>query len=735
MPKVDTSNIPPSTRPIRRTGGFFDPNRKKLSAEEIRKKILNQQSSGIQTKYTSISNDIGPLPEIKDKQRREECSKSLLLTCNTYFPNRFPLAWSKDHITLINDIQEAIQNNIATKIAYALMRGFGKTTIAEVAAIFALINGYKKFVVLVASTGERQNEMFESIQEELESNEILCEDYPEVCYPFQQLEGIYLKAKFQHIGGIPTNLICNRGKIVFPNVTESTVSGSIIRCASIGSGALRGRKHTLSDGTVVRPDMVVFDDVQTDLTAKSDVQVSTIERTIHAAVLGMAGPRKAITALMPCTVIRKNDVSDRFLDRERKPQWQGVRRKFLDKFPVNMELWQEYWKIKQESFRNGNHGREATEFYNFNRIKMDEGAVVTWDERYEPGQLSALEYAMSLYFEDKVAFFCEFQNDPDNIEIRNLDGMNLVLDEKQLAERVSELPYGTAPRNTLYCTGGIDIQKEILFYSVTAWTENLGGVLVDYGSYPEQPYRDGWTGANPIVKLSDKFPGVELHGRIYLGLKAIRDTIFNKTFKRQEAKDNIEIEKILIDSNWAQVADVVYAFCREQSSIRYLPAAGKGVGASMVPMDQWALKRGEIRCKDTGMWRILTTSQSANRGKHVSYDTNFWKDMLAERLNSPLGNKEALTFWGKQEYQHDFLCNQLSSEYPVEESGRGRKVNQWMQRPDKPDNHWFDTFVLSMVAAGILGITPHPKAELTQDGKIITSRMPQKTRRLVSVPA
>lgn len=733
MPKVDTINTPDPTF----RGRGYSGSRDKLDAAKIRTHINRELNAQNAAKLTSIANNIGPLPEIKDLERREACKHSYQLFNETYFKNRFPLKWSKDHIDLMESIQHAIINSVAAKIAYACMRGFGKTSLAETAVIWALFYDYKKFIVLVSSTGERQLESFESIQSEFESNEVLLEDFPEICYPFEQLEGNWFRSKHQHIDGELTNVVCTRGKIILPTVASSTCAGSVIRCASIGSGALRGRKHTLPDGRILRPDMLIFDDVQTDISAKSDIQVATIERTIHAAVLGMAGPRSSITALMPCTIIRSNDVSDRFIDRQKKPQWNGIRRKLVDKFPSEeaMKLWTKYWEIKQESFRNGNHGREATEFYAFNRIKMDEGAIVTWDERYEPGQLSALEYAMSMYFEDRVAFFCEFQNDPDNIEIRDLGGMDLKLNEKQLQERVSGLSYGVCPRSTLYITSGIDIQKEILFYSTTAWLDNLGGVIVDYGSYPEQPYRDGWTGARPIKSLSSEFPQLDLHGRIYLGLKYIRDNIFNKTFRRDEDKENLATEKVLIDTNWAQVADVPYAFCREAASTKFVPAAGKGVGASMVPMDQWAVKRGEIRCKDTGMWRILTTSQSQNRGKHVSFDTNFWKDILAERLVCPLGNPEALTFWGEQQYQHEFLCSQLAAEYPTEEVGRGRKVNQWTQRPDKPDNHWFDTSVLSMVAAAILGITPHPKAVMLDDGKIITSRMPSKGRRIVTVPA
>jgi hypothetical protein len=36
------------------------------------------------------------------------------------------------------------------------------------------------------------------------------------------------------------------------------------------------------------------------------------------------------------------------------------------------------------------------------------------------------------------------------------------------------------------------------------------------------------------------------------------------------------------------------------------------------------------------------------------------------------------------------LAEHLTSEYFIKTEARGRSVDEWKQRPEQPDNHWFD---------------------------------------------
>jgi hypothetical protein len=58
----------------------------------------------------------------------------------------------------------------------------------------------------------------------------------------------------------------------------------------------------------------------------------------------------------------------------------------------------------------------------------------------------------------------------------------------------------------------------------------------------------------------------------------------------------------------------------------------------------------------------------------------------------------------------------LTAEYPVTTSGRGRTVEEWKQRVERPDNHWLDCLVGCAVAASMLG------AKLASEGPIKQKR-------------
>jgi hypothetical protein len=76
--------------------------------------------------------DIAPLPVVRDPERRARVWDSLLAFCE-YFPDRFILEFSDDHLQLIDALQKTIIDGRLH--AFALTRGSDKATICEVAVI------------------------------------------------------------------------------------------------------------------------------------------------------------------------------------------------------------------------------------------------------------------------------------------------------------------------------------------------------------------------------------------------------------------------------------------------------------------------------------------------------------------------------------------------------------------------------------------------------------------------
>ena len=173
--------------------------------------------------------------------------------------------------------------------AMAMPRGSGKTSICECACVWAVLYGHREFVCLIGSDEGHAMDMLDSIKTELDSNDLLLEDFPEVVYPIQCLDGIANRCSGQLYQGERTHIGWTARDIVLPTMPGSKASGAIVKVAGI-TGRIRGMKFKRADGRSMRPSLVVIDDPQTDESARSLSQCATREGSILAgAVLGLAG--------------------------------------------------------------------------------------------------------------------------------------------------------------------------------------------------------------------------------------------------------------------------------------------------------------------------------------------------------------------------------------------------------------------------------------------------------------
>ncbi len=108
--------------------------------------------------------------------------------------------------------------------ALAMARGSGKSSIAEVACIWAVLYGHRNFVCLIGSDEGHACDMLDSIKTELDSNELLLADFPEVCFPIHALDGISnraqmvssIKANARRSDGPQRRLCCQQLKVAVP---------------------------------------------------------------------------------------------------------------------------------------------------------------------------------------------------------------------------------------------------------------------------------------------------------------------------------------------------------------------------------------------------------------------------------------------------------------------------------------------------------------------------------------
>jgi hypothetical protein len=640
---------------------------------------------------SAIGRDIGDIPEVVDPKRKARAREDFRFFCETYFPETFCLPWSDDHLKVISKIETAVLRG--GLFAMAMPRGSGKTTLAETACIWAMLTGAREFVCLIGSDAGHARNMLESIKVEFETNERLLEDYPEAVYPIHALERIHNRAKGQLCNGKHTRIVWTADEIVLPTIPDSAASGAIIRVAGIES-RIRGMKYKRADGRALRPSLVVLDDPQTDESARSDQQVRARMETLNGAILNLAGPGQKISGIMPCTVIRPEDMADQILDRDKHPAWGGERTKLIYAFPSDEKLWEQYAQIRADSFRNDGDGREATEFYAARREQMDAGAVIAWPQRHNEDELSAIQHAMNLRLQDERAFWAEYQNEP----LPEDEGDGDQLSAEAIAAKTNGHPRGSVPIGASHLTMFIDVQGKMLFHAVVAWEDDFTGYVLDYGTYPDQQ-RSYFTLREAQKTLGRAAPGAGLEGSIYAGLEKLTDDYLSRRWRRDDGAE-LRIERCLIDANWGQSTDVVYQFCRQCGHASLvMPSHGRYVGASSIPFSEYKRKRGE---RIGHHWRIPNV-QGRRQVRHVLIDTNYWKSFIHARLSVAMGDPGCLSLFGRKPAEHQLIAEHITAEYRVQTEARGRVVDEWKLRAGGPDNHWFDCLVGCAVAASIQG--------------------------------
>lgn len=636
--------------------------------------------------------DIGDLPAIVDPERKVTAELDFRYFCETYFPLTFHLPWSPDHLKVIDRIEQAVLRG--GLFAVAMPRGSGKTTVCECACIWALLYGHREFVCLIGSDEGHAMDMLESIKMELDGNDLLLEDFPEAVYAIHCLDGIANRCNGQLHLGQRTHIGWTAREVVLPTIPGSKASGAIIKVAGI-TGRIRGMKYKRSDGKTVRPTLVVLDDPQTDESARSLSQCATRERVLAGAVLGLAGPGKKISGIMPCTVIRPGDMADTILDRNRHPEWNGERTKMVYAFPTNEALWERYAEIRAESMRQGNGGDEATEFYRENRAAMDEGSVIAWQERFNHDELSAIQHAMNLKLQDEAAFFAEYQNEPLPEEKAGDDELTIEF----IIQKLNRLPRYELPLGCTHVTMFVDIQASLLFYVVTAWEDDFTGSVLDYGTFPDQK-RPYFTLRDARHTLSLAFPKTGLEGAIYAGLESLTALLLTREWRR-DGGALFRIERCLIDANWGSSTDIVYQFCRQSVHAGIvMPSHGRFVGASSQPFSEYKRRPGERIGQN---WRIPNV-HGKRTVRHVLFDTNYWKSFVHARLAVAMGDRGCLALFGEHPEHHRLFAEHITAEYRVATQGRGRTVDEWKMRPERADNHWLDGLVGCAVAGSMQGV-------------------------------
>lgn len=666
-----------------------------------------------QRQISASGREIGKLPPVKDPKRKARCERCFRSFCEAYFPDVFALAWSADHLEVIAAIQTTVLDG--GMFALAMPRGSGKTSLCEVACVWAALYGHHKFILLIGADADAAAESLESVRTYLETNDLLAEDFPEVCYPLSKLEGIQQR-RLLYLGK-PIKIKFTKLSVVLPDIPGSKSGSVIFRVAGI-TGRIRGMKYIRRDKKPVRPSLVLADDPQTDESAASESMTRSRVKVLTKAVRGLAGPGKKIAALMPCTVIQRNDMADQILNRQEYPAWHGRRFKLVRAWPKRMDLWEQYVQLRYDCLRADKPTTPATNFYRQKRKLMDEGADVAWPDRYEPDEISAIQNVMNLRYESPAAseeaFLCEYQNEPPD----PIDDLEKLPKVEELQAHIGPFKQRELAPEVAHVLAQIDVQQDLLYWQAGGVCPDYTGYIVDYQTWPPQKVSH-FTLKGATETLSKIYPKANIDGRIYRGLTELVEQLVKGEYKAANGQ-SLRVEKIGIDASFKTA--LIHRFCRESPYAAILfPTHGKGIKAKQKPLRYYKLEKGE-RLYELCM---LTKGRTkARTTRHYLIDTNAVKTFIFERFATEIGDAGSIQLYAGHPTNHRLYCEHLLGEYRKRVTYEDRTVEEFDAKPGKPDNHWLDTLGIFYALANAAGC----KIDIPGSRPVVPKKKPRRTR-------
>lgn len=285
---------------------------------------------------------------------------------SNYFPHyvRSPHK-SQLHHYLFKRLPEIIQNPKKCLDAIAAPRGEAKSTIvSQLFVLWCLVTNRKKYALIVMDSIDQAYPMLEAIKAELEFNNRIGIDFPE-------------------IAGV--GRVWQVGTIITKHDQKVQVAGS--------GKKLRGLRHG-----AYRPDLVVLDDIENDEQVRSPEQRDKLHNWLKKTVLPLGSADGKLDIVYIGTILHYDSVLNRTLASK---AWHTAHFKAILQMPDNMALWD-----KWEHFYLTEGEAVADAFYASNQAEMDKGAIVSWAAR------PILDLMKIRARDGHSTFDSEYQNDP-----------------------------------------------------------------------------------------------------------------------------------------------------------------------------------------------------------------------------------------------------------------------------------------------------------------------------------
>lgn len=630
----------------------------------------------------------------EDMTRRKKLERNTEKWLKWYLPETYYLPFEKPHKAIIKGIDEACSKG--GQLAIAAERGIGKSAILYGVTLKMGISGQQRFPVYIPWGDKDKKQGFEFWQNALCYNDRLLADYPEIVCPFRHAGSVAQRVNstwWEHTGDATgARLQMMAGVIKFPDgkgyIGSSTMNGNP-----------RGLNATDAKGRIIRPSMVVIDDVQDNKVAASQGSDGLVKKTIlkiDGSISGLKRAGASFSIVMSGNCIKRGDVMDHYLNNK---QWKGIRVGCIESWP---DGWDDEEKKKGDSVRDlwrelqeitvGDDGdKRGKEFYRKNKAALTKGMKLTSPKAYMAGieeRASDKRNHASVPVDAKHAVILEYFRIGEDVFMaeRQQDPM----DEEQESR-----PYVFRPEHIFArCNGRKPFERPEWAAQIIASTDinpsyGLSTVIVGFGL--DQTAAVMWYGIHK-TSIPGNLPERQHAQAVYAALT---------NHGRELVSQPVVPTYWVIDAGGANFPAVM-RFAPEATQLCGLSAAGY-TGRNHDKYNEYGKTYLPGQPKREGC-QIRTDLHEGRHRQWIAWDTDYWKEHMQRAW---LGPDEAPGSCSIFSGRHGQFAAQVCAAILVGKGEiAGKMVWRWRELPGKHD--YFDAMGQAYAAAAFCGIGTMP---------------------------
>lgn len=659
--------------------------------------------------FRARGRELGEIPNIVCPLRWLECKMSLLQFGLTFCFGKDKMIKRKPSprmVRFVNALQETIEHGGNRHVRWP--RGKGKSTWLKVAAIWALVYGYRKFVVIIAATRPMAEEMVAEIWRFCSEDPLFAEDFPMFAKPLHDVSLTPQRCRVQTYKGVKTH-ICENARYSYKRfaiLQGYPQTGGII-AARGADQAIRGLNIDSN-----RPDFLFLDDPQTDEDAKSTGRggrVDKIEARIQGALQGLGETNKTIAAVMASTPIEPNDISERYANPERHGEWLTTTETLVVRFGPKEWISAYLREVARDNAAHDVLLTRSRAFYTEHRAEIEQGVEMMDDQDFDSElEESAYQHALNrLHIMKAKAFYAECQMKPTAAQ-----GV-FKLSAEKVAERVNGVPFGIVPPQ---CDQGVlafvDINdEEGLRWEIGAFGAGRVVSVLAYGRYPA----DGrLIPEGTPLSIRPKF--------LAPAMRKVAATI--KAVSLQSTTGPVRVRGICFDGGW--LTETVAQVCIELDGKDDVAVCwSKGFASqqySRYHHEKAKVTKGLRAAEECHTWA------TAN-GQYLAFNTDYWKEVSQSSFLADPLTESSSSFYGTDKLAHYDFAAEVAAEELESKTEDRRYGSIWKWNVTGP-NHYGDCHAGLLVFGAIRG-NFDPIARLTSSDVAAAAKIRRKVRYVV----